>query len=204
MIVPGVAQPPRRIVFTDDARFAVAPAVADKPTTLTGYPILWNVLTSDRGGYKVRLKPGSATFTTPTLALYHHDFQSVIGTTDNATLRLTPDDIGVKCEIDLPNTSTGRDVAELVAKRYVRGMSFAMVSTPRGVRTVENGETILDVEAFAADEITITPIPAFQQTDIDVKPDAEFAATRIAHAHRLERFKFDRIRLAGTYPQKAV
>lgn len=201
MVIRGDAQPPRRIVFTDDARFAVAPPVANKPTTVIGYPILWNVLSTDRGGYKVRLLPGSATFTTPTLALYHHDFQSVIGTTDNTTLRLTPDDIGVKCEIDLPNTSTGRDVAELIAKRYVRGMSFAMVSTPRGVKTVENGETILDVEAFAADEITITPIPAFQQTDVGVKTDPEFAATRIAHAHQLERFKLDRFRFAGTSPR---
>src|SRR4051812_15470765 len=78
--------------------------------TLEGYALKWNVLSSDRGGYKVKLLPGSANFATPTLALWHHDFAAPIGNTANGTLRLYPDSEGIRIECDLPDTTTGRDV----------------------------------------------------------------------------------------------
>lgn len=193
----------RRILFNDNARFAVAkPSAGDgKAITLTGYAVVWNVLSSDRGGYKVRLKPGSATIAQPAHALFHHDYRLIIGTTENNSLRFTPDDVGLQVEIDLPDTSAGRDVAELVGKRYVRGMSFAMVSSPRGVVTSENGQEILDVEAFALDEVTITPIPAFSPTSIDVKansadqpPVSGYSAGRASDRLRLDRHRLNLLR----------
>lgn len=215
-------QTDRRILFTADSRLALTlgdgkplafdgnPRFAEQVTeggvTLTGYALIWNVPSTDRGGYKVRLLPGSATFATPTLALYHHDFRAVIGNTENDTLRLTPDDYGVKVEIDLPNTTTGRDVAELVGKKYVRGMSFAMVSSPRGRVTKENGQEIFDAEAYAVDEVTVTSIPAFLTAAVGVKAEAKGDyADRAAQALRLERFKFDLLRLPGAeLPGRAV
>src|SRR5690554_4679076 len=107
----------RRIIFTRDSQFAVK-REQGKPTTLTGYALVWNALSDDRGGYRVRLKPDSAKFATPTLALFQHNFRDVIGNTENGTLRIMPDTFGVKVEIDLPDTTTGRDVAELVGKKY--------------------------------------------------------------------------------------
>lgn len=185
----------RRIVFNRDARFAVAKADG-KPVTLSGYAIVWNVLSDDRGGYKVRLKPGSATFAAPTLALFNHDFRQVLGTTGNGTLRLTPDEFGVRVEIDLPDTSTGRDVAELVGRKYVAGMSFAMVSAPVGATVTENGEKILDVTRFTADEVTVTPVPAFLQSNVGVKPESpESYAARAAQSLHLEKLKFAFLRL---------
>ena len=215
-------QTDRRILFTADARLGLTMAggaplkfdgnprfaeqVAAGGLTLTGYALVWNVPSTNRGGYKVRLLPGSATFATPTLALYHHDFKDVIGNTENDTLRLTPDDYGVKVEIDLPNTGTGRDTAELVGKKYVRGMSFAMVSSPRGHVTKENGQEIFDAEAYAVDEVTVTPIPAFLTAMVGVKTDAKGDyADRTAQALRLERLKFDLLRLPGAeLPGRAV
>lgn len=185
----------RRILFTDDARFAVSKPAGDtaKPATLTGYAIVYNTLSSDRGGYKVRLLPGSATFELPALALFQHDYRAVIGNTENGSLRFVHDDHGVKVEIDLPDTNAGRDTLELVTKKYVRGMSFAMVDLTDAVESTENGETILNVSKFTADEVTITPIPSFTETTIDVKRTEAGASHSVRRQHALE---LDRLRLA--------
>ena len=45
----------------------------EKPT-LVGMPVLWNVTSSDRGGYVVRLAPGSAIFAADCFCLWSHDF----------------------------------------------------------------------------------------------------------------------------------
>jgi phage head maturation protease len=90
-------------------------------TTLQGYPIVWNTLSSDRGGYKVRLAPNSAIFSTPTMALWHHQFDKPIGGTVNETLRiLAADDIGVPVEIDLDlDTTAGSDALAYVSSGLV-------------------------------------------------------------------------------------
>ncbi len=203
-------QPARRRVFTRNATFTVKrfAATADKPAagaTLTGYALKWNDLSDDRGGYQVRLLPGSATFTDPTMALFHHDFASVIGNTQNGTLRITPDDVGVKVDIDLPDTTMGRDVAELVDKGYVQGMSFAMVDAPKFAMKTEGKQQIMEISAFTADEVTVTAIPSFTTTSIEIAapaPEAEpITASKKSSNKAQDRdaqgWKSEKYRLAG-------
>lgn len=193
----------RRLFYTNaDARLAVAPALDGRPTTLTGYALVWNTLSSDRGGYKVRLRKDSARFAVPTHALFHHDFSAVLGSTGNGTLRLSPDDYGVRAEIDVPDTTLGRDVAELVRRGDVRGMSFAMVDDPVATTVTEGGTKIVDATSFLVDEVTITAVPAFDEATVGVKPAAPPAApivapsyaNRIRHRNRLQLFRFEQIR----------
>jgi HK97 family phage prohead protease len=194
----------RRIIFTTDARLAVTPSADGKPAVLVGYPIVWNVLSTDRGGYRVRLLPNSAQFATPTHALRHHDWRDVLGCTENGTLRLTPDTFGVRCEIDLPDTSVGRDVAVLIARKDIRGMSFAMVDTPDSTEITENDQTILNVKSFLCDEVTVTASPAFAETTVAIqdrasnasKPQPTYKARR-EQALQLQRLKLDSLRLPG-------
>jgi HK97 family phage prohead protease len=192
----------RHLIFTADARLALAPAVDGRPRQVTGYALTWNTMSTDRGGFKVRLLPGSATFTTPTRALYDHDFAQHLASTDNGTLRLFPDDVGVRVEIDLPDTQLGRDVGELVRRRDIKGMSFGMVADPKGYQTTENGETILNAQSYAVHEVTVTTIPSFLSTTLDVKDPPPAAApvgyaARTAQYLRLQKLKFDHCRLPG-------
>jgi uncharacterized protein len=177
--------------FTKDSTGADVPAV-ESICTLTGYPIVWNVLSTDRGGFKVKLLPGSATFTDPAQAYWHHNPAVVLGNTANGTLRLTPDDIGVKVEIDLPDTTDGNNAETLVGQKYVTGMSFAMVNAPNGTSATEAGEEILSVTSFLSDEVTITGIPSFTQTSIGVADDEEDFDDDgyTAESTRLEQLKF--------------
>jgi HK97 family phage prohead protease len=181
----------KREVFSADARLTYsATAVPVKFTTadgkdgekieakrtLKGYPIVWGVLSTDRGGYKVRLEAGSATFTTPCLALYHHEFRDLLGNTANGSLRILPaDDYGIPVEIDLPNTTTANDVAELVGEQYINGMSFSMCNGfEESSQSDENGQTVLTVTKFTCDEVTVTVIPAFAATSVEVSEDNDY------------------------------
>jgi HK97 family phage prohead protease len=163
----------KRILFNNDARFQLTTAtsaVGDTLTTLSGYALVWNVLSSDRGGYFVRLLPGSATFLSPTFALFNHDYGAPLARNDDGTLRITEDDYGVKVEIDVPNTTLGRDLQTLIARQTIRGMSFAMVPGGDSETSTEDGREIITFSKFEADEVTITAIPAFDETSIIVEP----------------------------------
>lgn len=180
----------KREVFSADARLTLSRVTAaatpdttvdgatqasEPVITLKGYPIVWNVLSTDRGGYKVKLAPGSATFTDPCLALYHHEFRDLLGNTANQTLRILPaDDIGIPIEIDLPDTSTAADVAELVEDKYIGGMSFSMVNGfEESTTNEEDGQSVITVTKFTCDEVTVTVIPAFTQTSVEMSDDKE-------------------------------
>lgn len=147
-------------------------------TTLSGYPILWSPETSsDRGGYVVRIAPGAANFASNTFALYHHDFKDVLGATSNGTLRIgEPDEIGVPIEIDLNmDTTLGRDVYAMVSRGDVAGMSFSMANGFEDYTesTDPSGQAVITCTKFTADEVTITPIPAFANTTIGVAGDED-------------------------------
>lgn len=173
--------------FTRDSRFALKPADG-KPGMLSGYAMVWNALSSDRGGFVVRLQPGSAKPAPTTFALYNHEYADPLGRVENNTLRLFSDDTGVRVEIDLPDTQAGRDVATLVRRGDVGGMSFFMADVEDAAEVVENGVTIFDVKSFTYDEGTVTAVPAFKATNIAHKfsqfrkPDARRDAR--THLHR--------------------
>jgi HK97 family phage prohead protease len=181
----------RRTVFTSDAKFAVVRT--DGKQTLTGYALVWNVLSTDRGGYRVRLARDSATFATPTMALFHHDFSKVIGNTENKTLRMKADDYGVKVEIDLPNTPTGNEVATLVEEKYIRGMSFSMMNAPDGTTTREDGQEVFNATAFVVDEVTVTGTPGFIEATVDMKAADAPTFSRLSRALQLHRHKFSNL-----------
>lgn len=196
---------PKRYFFTANARFTLKPvdkaaakaareqfakangqaateSDVESIATLEGYPIVWNAVSDDRGGYKVRCLPNSAKFTAPTHAFWHHNPAQVLGNTANGTLRIMPDATGVKVQIDLPDTSDGNDANTLVSQQYVTGMSFAMVDAPDGSMSTENGVQILNVTSFTCDEVTVTAIPAFDQTDI--APAADFENVEDANENK--------------------
>jgi uncharacterized protein len=216
-MTPPQQQPNKRIVFIDTAKLAVRRAKFDasgkessdgqERTTLAGLAIPWNVLSGDKGGFQVRFLPNSATFAAPTLALFHHDYKGVLGSTANNTLRMSFDASGVSVEIDLPDTTTAADVATLVDGGYIKGLSFSMLYNDvlESTQINEGGATILQVAKFTCDEITVTAIPSFADTNVQIKADAaqsdgeaqqySAAPERVAQALKLEQMKLASIQL---------
>lgn len=57
--------------------------------------------------------------------LYNHNPDHLLARTAAGTMRLSVDNRGLKYEIDLPDTQTGRDVAASVARGDLTGSSFS-------------------------------------------------------------------------------
>lgn len=167
----------------------LAPA-APGPITLEGYALVWGDTSSDRGGYRVRLMRDCAALQEDALALFHHDARYILGSRHAGTFRTAADDYGIRVEIDLPPTSYARDLAALVERGDIRGMSFKMKGRPKGRLVSEAGAQIFEAHAFAVEEVTVTGTPAFRRSNIRVKRAGlsplrpEFTAASIADHRR--------------------
>lgn len=141
-------------------------AESDK-RTLVGYAVVWDSDTTIGDYFVERIAKGAFTRALggDVLALVNHDWGRVIGRTKSKTLRLQEDDRGLKVEIDVPNTTDGNDLWELVERGDVSGMSFAFRATKQ--EWDDTGElpsrTILEAELY---EVTATPIPAYEDTTL--------------------------------------
>lgn len=65
------------------------------------------------------------------LALADHDPRSVLARTRSGTLRLSEDSHGLAFDLDIPDTSHGRDILTLAERGDLGGMSFGF-AVPKG------------------------------------------------------------------------
>jgi HK97 family phage prohead protease len=128
-------------------------------------------------------------------SLWNHDSNMVIGSTKNSSLRLWEDEIGLKFELDLPNTSWGKDAYETVRTGLVDGVSFGFyVKEDEWEYLADEGlykRTLLDVDLF---EISPTPFPAYQDSQVSSRSLDEFKAQQEAEQRerqQIEKLKYE-------------
>ena len=95
--------------------------------------------------------------------LWNHDTGSVLGSTRAGTLRLVEDERGLKVRAELPNTSAGRDAAELLRRGDVDAMSFGFTVPKGGEEWSADGRqrTLREVMLH---EVSIVAFPAYAET----------------------------------------
>lgn len=96
--------------------------------TLVGYAAVFNERSLDLGGFTEIVLPGafkeSLKRGDDVRALIGHDPRLIVGRRSAETLRIEEDAKGLRYEIDLPDTTAGRDVLESVKRRDLDGSSF--------------------------------------------------------------------------------
>lgn len=152
-------------IALEDVKFSIEDNASGLPK-LSGYAMVWNKYSSDRGGYVVKLLPYSAKPSGNVFALYNHDSGQVLGCSNNGTLTCTPDAYGLKVSINPSDTTYGRDCVALVRRGDCGGMSFGMLAGGTYADKKENATNVREFSSFEYDEVTITPIPAFDDTTI--------------------------------------
>lgn len=141
------------------------------PGTVAGYAAVFNSA-ADIGGYwQEVIAPGAFSDTLRNddiLAYSAHDSARILGRTSSGTLRLREDATGLAVEIDLPDTTDGRDVAELVRRGDLKGMSFGfMVTKEQWDETVNPPvRTIQQVELI---EVSAVGRPAYADTSLGMR-----------------------------------
>ncbi|MFE7519788.1 phage major capsid protein [Streptomyces halstedii] len=111
-----------------ETRAAPQPLNTDGARKLSGYAVVFNS-PAPIGTFTESIAPGAWTNTgDDVLATWNHNSDNVLGRTRSGTLTLTVDSIGVRYDVDLPDTELGRSVHELVKRGDVYGSSFTFIA----------------------------------------------------------------------------
>jgi len=101
------------------------------------------------------------------LALVDHDTKRVLARTRSGSLRISEDSRGLAFDLDLPDTSYGRDVLALAERGDVGGMSFAFTVDKdgeewRGDRRELRSVTLHEISV-------VTAFPAYDGTMVQAR-----------------------------------
>lgn len=144
---------------------------AGKGETAVGYAAVFNSPARIGDWFVETIAPGAFADTLrndDVLALVDHDIGRVLGRSSAGTLRLSEDGQGLKTEIDLPDTGDGRDLAVLLKRGDIKGMSFGFRVTKESWEETDDLplRTIMAVQLF---EVTATAMPAYDSTSLALR-----------------------------------
>ena len=154
----------RTLIRTPEVR------ATDNGRTIGGYAAVFNSRANIGGYFEEVIAPGAFddALMQDVRALVDHDTGRVIGRTKAGTLRMKQDDTGLAVEIDLPDTSDGRDLATLIERGDVSGMSFGFVVTKETWdETME--PPMRTIQALDLREVSVVAFPAYDDTSIAMR-----------------------------------
>jgi uncharacterized protein len=152
----------------DITKLTTRDATEDTPSVIIGYAAVFNSPTTIGDWFTEIIAPGafsrSLSENGDIRALFNHNWDNVLGRTKSGTLKLEEDERGLKFEIELPNTTLARDLAESMARGDINQCSFGFwVTEETWDYSVEPYvRTVNEVELF---EISVVSIPAYDDTE---------------------------------------
>lgn len=161
-----------------DRRTAAGPvefraAGDDKGPVLEGYAAVFERWSLDLGGFKEKIARGAFDKTVAeadVVALWNHDTRDLLGRIASGTLTLKVDERGLQYVIDpLPDTGTGRDVAELGRRGDIRGSSFGFRTVRDEWHEDEEGNVTRTLLEVALIDVSPVAMPAYPDTDAAVR-----------------------------------
>lgn len=140
----------------------------DEPLRISGYAAVFNSRTSIGDFFDEEIAPGAFKQTLKEnddiRALFNHDWNVVLGRTKAGTLKLSEDERGLQFDLELPNTTAGRDLAESMERGDINQCSFGFYATEE--KWDYNSEPALrTVNAAELYEISVVSIPAYDDTE---------------------------------------
>jgi HK97 family phage prohead protease len=148
--------------------------------TFVGYAAKFNSPSEDLGGFVETIEPGafrrSLRSRNDVKLLVNHDTGRVLASSRSGTMRLYEDETGLRVEASLPNTSDGRDMAELLKRGDLNKMSFGFAVQKDSWNNEMTERTLKSVRLF---EVSIVAFPAYAATEALVR-SLDKAAKRAA------------------------
>lgn len=173
---------------------------------IVGYAAKFGVNSLDLGDFIERIDPGAFSLVSErrgrrkpleTRALWNHDANYPLARYPG-TLKMSVDEVGLRYEFPVPDTTYGRDIASNIRAGIVKGSSFSFtvpsggdswsVEDGRSIRTIQRIDSLLDVGPVT--------FPAYPDADVKVaqrsyqhfrdeqrrhREAAEYMATRAAY-----------------------
>jgi HK97 family phage prohead protease len=163
---------------------------------VVGYAAKFGVLSLDLGDFVERIDPGAFGIVAErrgrkkpleTRALWNHDPNYPLARYPG-TLKMSVDDVGLRYEFPVPDTTYGRDIASNIRAGIVKGSSFSFtvpsggdlwaVEDGRSVRTIQRVDSLIDLGPVC--------FPAYPDADVTIAQRSydAFRRERDAEAHR--------------------
>ena len=102
------------------------------------------------------------------MMLFSHDTSQPLASTRSKTMTLMEDSRGLLVDAALPQTSLGRDVAELLRSKVVDSMSFGFSVPARGDIWSADGQT-RELTEIRLHEVSVVSFPAYTKTSASVR-----------------------------------
>jgi HK97 family phage prohead protease len=114
-------------------------------------------------------------------ALFNHDANLMLGRTTSGTVKLSEDEIGLRYEVDLPDTQFARDLWTLVQRGDVTQSSFAFSVDTEEWREMNSASKLplRVVKSVHLYDVSPVTFPAYDETTVAARSQAE-AVTQAA------------------------
>tara|TARA_R100001440_G_scaffold22980_4_gene37439 strand:+ start:2479 stop:3957 length:1479 start_codon:yes stop_codon:yes gene_type:complete len=153
------------------SRAIVVDDESDLPT-IVGYASVFDSESRDLGQFKEIIKPGAFDRALveehDVRALVDHDPKMILGRSKSGTLRMLVDEVGLRVEIDPPDTSVGRDTIESIRRGDLDSMSFGFVVRDDQWREDE-GQAIREISDLDLFDVSVVSFPAYEDTSVAVR-----------------------------------
>lgn len=139
------------------------------------------------------------------MLLYGHEYNSILAKTTAGTLSLTVDEIGLAFTAILPDTTLGHDTYNNIIAGNLSGMSFGFTIADDDWLMNESGDAVHIINSIESiSEISVTPIPAYSETSVEVTRSLEKFKKRGEEMNEelLEQFKTIAAQMSATMDQQ--
>jgi HK97 family phage prohead protease len=151
--------------------------------SFTGYASVFNSPSEDLGGFIEYVAPGafkrSLQSRNEVKLLWNHDSGEPLASLRGGTMQLVEDNRGLKVTAQLPNTTRGRDIAELLRTKVIDSMSFGFNVIKDSWSTNGQTRTLESVRLF---EVSIVSFPAYEATTAQVRSAQTINPDQLADA----------------------
>lgn len=140
---------------------------------IVGTAIVFGQPSEDLGGFREIIEPGALTEAlerSDIRVLFNHNPDMILGRVKAGTARLRLTEQGLEYEVDVPDTTVGRDVLESIRRGDVTGNSFSFTVAEDEMERQADGTTIRRVKRIA-EIYDIGPVvyPAYPQTVVSAR-----------------------------------
>lgn len=155
-------------------------AQEDSPRIISGYAAVFNQVAQIGRWYRYKEQIASGAFEgcnyDKCVACFNHNTDNILARYSSGTLKLSVDEVGLRFEFEVPNTTVGNDMYELVKRGDISQCSFAFVVAEESWKYDEqNDENDLRTIEKIAElwDVSLVTYPAYEGTSVDARSAEE-------------------------------
>jgi len=144
----------------------------EKIKTIVGYAAVFDTLSENLGGFREKIDKDAfdAVMGDDVRAVFNHDPSFILGRTTSGTLKISADDIGLRYEVEPPDTQAANDLLVSIARGDVTQSSFSFQVDEDDWQEDEDGRVVRTIKSFAAlRDVSPVTFPAYPDATVGVR-----------------------------------